>query len=173
MHVVDVSKALLHLRTPQGKTVKEVNLSDPEVIRRMQRKRPGVRVIDLFCGAGGFSEGFHQSGFDVVYGIDFWPPACETHAINGLGVTDRTDLLKAGVDVDRLDRGAERPRQDDRVLRRRNGRLGTVGRYEDAVDLVADFTDLAELDVLGCSLDADLHAFHLPSSVRTVRCTPA
>ena len=64
----------------------------------MRGKKPGVRVIDLFCGGGGFSEGFHQSGFDVVYGIDFWPPACETHTINGLGVTEKTDLLKAGVD---------------------------------------------------------------------------
>ena len=67
-------------------------------MRRMSSKKPGVQVIDLFCGAGGFSEGFHQSGFDVVYGIDFWQPACETHALNGLGVTDKTDLLKAGVD---------------------------------------------------------------------------
>ena len=27
-------------------------------------------VIDLFCGAGGFSEGFRQAGFDVMLGID-------------------------------------------------------------------------------------------------------
>lgn len=71
---------------------------EPEVVGRMRGKTPGVRVIDLFCGAGGFSEGFHQSGFDVVYGIDFWPPACETHTLNGLGVTEKTDLLKADVD---------------------------------------------------------------------------
>ncbi len=71
---------------------------EPEVTRGMRGKKPGVRVLDLFCGAGGFSEGFRQSGFDVVYGIDFWQPACETHALNGLGATDKTDLLKAGVD---------------------------------------------------------------------------
>ena len=71
---------------------------EPEVAGTMRGKTPGVRVIDLFCGGGGFSEGFHQSGFDVVYGIDFWPPACETHTLNGLGVTEKTDLLKAGVD---------------------------------------------------------------------------
>jgi DNA (cytosine-5)-methyltransferase 1 len=35
-------------------------------------------VIDIFCGAGGFSEGFRQQGFDVVMGIDSWLPAIET-----------------------------------------------------------------------------------------------
>ncbi len=70
----------------------------PEVVRTMRGNKPGVRVIDLFCGGGGFSEGFHQSGFDVVYGIDFWVPACETHTLNGLGVTEKMDLLKADVD---------------------------------------------------------------------------
>jgi DNA (cytosine-5)-methyltransferase 1 len=41
-----------------------------------------VTVADFFCGAGGFSEGFHQSGFDVVFGLDNWKLATETHDIN-------------------------------------------------------------------------------------------
>jgi DNA (cytosine-5)-methyltransferase 1 len=36
------------------------------------------RVIDFFCGAGGFSEGFRQLGFDIIYGFDFWKPAVDT-----------------------------------------------------------------------------------------------
>jgi len=28
-------------------------------------------VLDLFCGAGGFSTGFIQAGFNVKYVIDF------------------------------------------------------------------------------------------------------
>lgn len=64
----------------------------------MRGKKPGVRVIDLFCGAGGFSQGFHMAGFDVVYGADFWKPACDTHMLNGLGLTERVDLLPYGVD---------------------------------------------------------------------------
>jgi site-specific DNA-cytosine methylase len=89
---------MMHIRTPLGKTVKGVHRLAPEVVRTMRGTKPGVRVIDLFCGAGGFSEGFHQSGFDVVYGIDFWVPACETHTLNGLGVTEKMGLLKTDVD---------------------------------------------------------------------------
>lgn len=37
-----------------------------------------LRVIDFFCGAGGFSEGFRQMGVEVVYGYDKWRPAVET-----------------------------------------------------------------------------------------------
>lgn len=39
-------------------------------------------VIDLFCGAGGMSEGFRQAGFNVVCGIDFDKDACQTHRTN-------------------------------------------------------------------------------------------
>jgi DNA (cytosine-5)-methyltransferase 1 len=39
-------------------------------------------VADLFCGAGGFSEGFRQAGFKVLWAIDNWPPAYETFRRN-------------------------------------------------------------------------------------------
>jgi DNA (cytosine-5)-methyltransferase 1 len=60
------------------------------------KKKSGITVIDLFCGAGGFSEGFHMAGYDVVYGIDNWNPACETHTFNGLGETEKIELLLSG-----------------------------------------------------------------------------
>lgn len=37
-----------------------------------------LKVIDFFCGAGGFSEGFRQMGFEIVYGFDNWKPAVDT-----------------------------------------------------------------------------------------------
>jgi len=35
-------------------------------------------VIDFFCGAGGFSEGFRQLGFEIKAGYDTWKPAVDT-----------------------------------------------------------------------------------------------
>lgn len=37
-----------------------------------------LKVIDFFCGAGGFSEGFRQMGFEIVAGYDYWKPAVDT-----------------------------------------------------------------------------------------------
>ena len=41
-----------------------------------------MKVIDVFCGAGGFSEGFRQAGFEVIFGIDKWEYAVRTHQSN-------------------------------------------------------------------------------------------
>ncbi len=40
------------------------------------------RVADLFCGAGGLSEGFRQAGYRIVAGSDADPDACATFALN-------------------------------------------------------------------------------------------
>ena len=39
-------------------------------------------VSDFFCGGGGFSEGFRQAGMDVIFSLDSWKLATETHDIN-------------------------------------------------------------------------------------------
>ena len=39
-------------------------------------------VIDLFCGCGGFSLGFHQAGFRICLGVDSWSDATVTYAKN-------------------------------------------------------------------------------------------
>ncbi|MBD0831303.1 DNA cytosine methyltransferase [Aestuariibaculum sediminum] len=41
-----------------------------------------LKVIDFFCGAGGFSEGFRQMGFEIVHGYDHWKPAIDTYNHN-------------------------------------------------------------------------------------------
>lgn len=37
-----------------------------------------LKVIDFFCGAGGFSEGFKQIGYEIIHGFDHWKPAVDT-----------------------------------------------------------------------------------------------
>lgn len=39
---------------------------------------PKFTVLDIFCGAGGFSEGFRQMGFKIKMGVDNWNPAIKT-----------------------------------------------------------------------------------------------
>lgn len=41
-----------------------------------------LSVADLFCGAGGLSEGFRQAGCRIVVGSDVDPDACATFAAN-------------------------------------------------------------------------------------------
>lgn len=40
------------------------------------------KVIDLFCGAGGFSHGFQEAGFEIVLGIDNDPTVIDTFRAN-------------------------------------------------------------------------------------------
>lgn len=53
------------------------------------------RVADFFCGAGGFSEGFSQAGFRVVFGVDRWKPALTTFRANQIeAITLQEDIEK-------------------------------------------------------------------------------
>lgn len=45
-----------------------------------------MRVADFFCGGGGFSEGFRQAGFEIVFAVDKWEPAVNTYRGNKPGV---------------------------------------------------------------------------------------
>ena len=54
-----------------------------------------LRVIDFFCGGGGFSEGFRQAGFNVIWAVDLWQPAVDTHKENHPETTTiKGDVLK-------------------------------------------------------------------------------
>lgn len=67
----------------------------------MKRK---PQVIDFFCGAGGFSEGFRQQGFDIVMGIDNWSPAVEAHNLNHNLKDQPKDVLDFSISVDEIDK---------------------------------------------------------------------
>ena len=50
-----------------------------------------MRVADFFCGGGGFSEGFRQAGFEIVFAVDKWEPAVKTYKGNKPGVNVHLD----------------------------------------------------------------------------------
>lgn len=67
-----------------------------------------LTVIDFFCGAGGFSEGFHMAGYDVIMGVDNWQPAIITHNANhGLN-----DSVKDILDFEKIDEINKLPNSD-------------------------------------------------------------
>lgn len=45
-------------------------------------KGAGMRAVDLFAGAGGFSTGARMAGCSVVWAANHWPLAVEWHAAN-------------------------------------------------------------------------------------------
>jgi DNA (cytosine-5)-methyltransferase 1 len=61
------------------------------------------KVIDFFCGAGGFSEGFRQQGFEIVMGIDNWMPAVETHNLNHDLQDQKKDVLDFSSSIEEID----------------------------------------------------------------------
>jgi len=65
-----------------------------------------LTVVDLFCGAGGISEGFRQNGFEIELGLDYWEPAIKTHELNH---PDSDHVL---MDINEL----ETPEDIDRVI---------------------------------------------------------
>ena len=59
-----------------------------------------MKIIDLFCGIGGLSLGFEQSGFEVVSAVDMWEDAVVTYNHNRqnkvaqvITVEDYNDLI--------------------------------------------------------------------------------
>ncbi len=46
------------------------------------KKIKSLSYIDLFCGAGGFSQGFQDAGFENVFSIDIEKDFCQTYKYN-------------------------------------------------------------------------------------------
>ena len=59
-----------------------------------------LSVIDFFCGAGGFSEGFRQQGFKIILGVDNWQPAINTYNHNYKQKFKTKDILDFYENID-------------------------------------------------------------------------
>ena len=92
--------------------------TDQELSSWRQRVRnPNELVLlDLFCGAGGLSLGFHQAGFFVAAGLDQNIRAVETHAANFDARSKAVDLATIGSSAESvrafIDSELELPRVD-------------------------------------------------------------
>ncbi|MEH3091305.1 MAG: DNA cytosine methyltransferase [Agrobacterium cavarae] len=65
--------------------------------------KPRATVVDLFCGAGGLSHGFHSEGFDIVGGIDTDEACRYAFEHNNHAPFIRRDVAKlTGSEVERL-----------------------------------------------------------------------
>ena len=105
-----------------------------------------LTVGDLFCGAGGFSEGFRQAGFRVKWAIDNWEPAVTTFRKNfpGTRVPQPRNLLdeRSLDDLERVDVLVGGPPFTHFSLANKGGNgdlklgLGLVARFLDAVELL-------------------------------------
>lgn len=76
---------------------------------REQPKTGLATVLDLFCGTGGFSFGFEQTGkFQVVCGIDLLPDRIETFAVNHPGAKAICSDIRS-ISIEDLCRGCPKP----------------------------------------------------------------
>ena len=59
-------------------------ITSPEDYTRFYeiKEKNGVKIIDLFCGCGGFSLGFSRAGYDILAGIDSDKDSLETFKSN-------------------------------------------------------------------------------------------
>jgi DNA (cytosine-5)-methyltransferase 1 len=71
-------------------------------------------VVDLFCGAGGLSEGFHRAGYRTLAAVDFDAEATKTYRLNRPDVPDHKVLTRdiATVSASELRRMIGRRRLD-------------------------------------------------------------
>ena len=58
------------------------NHSGSALISESSHNTNGVFVVDLFCGAGGFSVGFEKAGFKSLLGVDLHSPSINTFKTN-------------------------------------------------------------------------------------------
>jgi DNA (cytosine-5)-methyltransferase 1 len=62
-----------------------------------------LTAVDVFCGAGGASEGMRQEGVKILLGIDIWPLAAQTFSHNQDAPCWQRDMLTQTASVERIE----------------------------------------------------------------------
>lgn len=74
-------------------------------LQEKEKARKGITLVDLFCGAGGLSLGFKQSGYKTVFANDFEELCIETYRYNHPEIPDERivcgDIRKISEDIDK------------------------------------------------------------------------
>lgn len=52
------------------------------IVAAVSGPRFRLTAVDLFCGAGGLSQGLHDAGFELIAAADHDPDTCATHRLN-------------------------------------------------------------------------------------------
>src|ERR1039458_2711022 len=81
----------------RGAQLKLVLSPDQEPPGRIENPGDPLSTIDLFCGAGGITEGFREAGYRCLYANDCMPEAIETFSFNHPGAWAEDDSIE---DVD-------------------------------------------------------------------------
>lgn len=53
-----------------------------QIAKQIKKNLSVTTCIDLFCGAGGMTQGFKKAGYETVIGVDFDQSACLTYKVN-------------------------------------------------------------------------------------------
>lgn len=77
-----------------NKQVDKVDEVDNKANEKMK-----LKVLDLFCGCGGMTEGLKKAGLDIIAGIDIWDRAIESYESNNdhLAICADLTVLKPAI----------------------------------------------------------------------------
>lgn len=81
---------------------------DKNDLENTTKSKARIRIIDLFCGAGGSSWGAQQAGVEIVAGFDLWELAGKNHHANFPnarfyhGCLEDTDLSRVAKEIGKI-----------------------------------------------------------------------